>query len=174
MNKGTGIWIALLLLGGCAGNTYVPVEERSDGRGGAMTAPVRQTAPAAETGVAIESPPAPESSPRDRPAATAMPLSAPPTQRTSAPPPALLALLEQAETQEEAGQLQRALSYLERAQRISPREPLVYLQLARVRLSMNDLARATQLTERGLALSAGDSEMRGAFLALKREIEGRR
>jgi len=162
--------VALVGLVGCAGNAYVPVEERS-GRSppaGGATASI----PTAERGA----PPAvePVQGSAADPQPIVMPQSAPPTQRQAPPSAALLALLQQAESQEEAGQLQRALSYLERAQRISPREPLVYLQLARVRLSMNDLARASQLTERGMALSAGDGEMRAAFTALKREIEGRR
>lgn len=161
--KRVGIALVLaLLLGGCAGGSYVQVEERMKAPAETLTGAGEPVYPDNRNGAAATE--------KSKPVQPYMP----PAVRATAPSPALLALLQQAETQERAGQLQRSLSYLERAQRISPREPLVYLQLARVRLSMNDLARAAQLVERGLALAAGDDQVRSALQGLKREVEGRR
>tara|TARA_R110002110_G_scaffold323310_1_gene535615 strand:+ start:480 stop:1070 length:591 start_codon:yes stop_codon:yes gene_type:complete len=87
------------------------------------------------------------------------------------PSPVLLALMEQADSLEFRGDLQGALAQLERAQRIEPRDPLIYLQLARLRLHMNDRARAEQLTRKGLSLAGGDSDLRLAFEALLRELK---
>ena len=79
--------------------------------------------------------------------------------------------MEQADSLEFRGDLQGALAQLERAQRIEPRDPLIYLQLARLRLHMNDRARAEQLTRKGLSLAGGDSDLRLAFEALLRELK---
>ena len=59
--------------------------------------------------------------------------------------------------------MQGALAQLERAQRIAPRDPMVYLQLARLRLHMNDRPRAEQLARRGLSLAGGDPDLTRRF-----------
>lgn len=79
------------------------------------------------------------------------------------PIPALLALLEKAEEQQRQGQAQQALVSLERAQRIAPREPIVYLQLSQVYRSLDDKAAATQMARKGLSLSSGNADMQQAF-----------
>ena len=99
-------------------------------------------------------------------------IEAPVTTVQSKPPSgALLALLEQAETQQQSGDNQRALSSLERAQRIAPRDPAVYLQLSRLRLDMKDYRRAEQLARKGLSLSSGNKQMQRAFNTLLKQIK---
>ncbi|OMH32183.1 tetratricopeptide repeat protein [Motiliproteus sp. MSK22-1] len=93
------------------------------------------------------------------------------TVQSKPPSGALLALLEQAESQQQAGNNQRALSSLERAQRIAPRDPAVYLQLSRLRLDMKDYQRAEQLARKGLSLSSGNKQMQRAFNTLLKQIK---
>ncbi|MFT6915499.1 MAG: tetratricopeptide (TPR) repeat protein [Motiliproteus sp.] len=99
--------------------------------------------------------------------------AAPEMGKYAGPAPVLLALMEQADNLEARGDRQGALAQLERAQRIAPRDPLVYLQLARLRLHMDDRVRAEQLARKGLLLSGGDSELRLAFEALLAELKSR-
>ena len=185
----------LALLSACAGQPYpdVPVEERSYGvpqssypassqqsspsdssRTSApaynqsdlegSNSPARPSADRMDSTVAAS----PEGSAVAAPVASS---TAPPsTRHYDGPPPALLALMEQADRYESQGNQQAALAQLERAQRIAPRDPMVYLQLARLRLHMNDRARAEQLARRGLSLSAGDPELTEAFNALLKEL----
>ncbi|MCW8887092.1 MAG: tetratricopeptide repeat protein [Motiliproteus sp.] len=107
--------------------------------------------------------------------ASAAPRYQPPAAQAAPAQPsgALLALLEQAEQQHQSGRNQQALSSLERAQRIAPRDPLVYLQLARLRLDMKDYPRAQQLAKKGLSLSSGNDQMQKAFKALLQQIAQR-
>jgi len=81
--------------------------------------------------------------------------------------------MEQADALESRGDQQGALAQLERAQRIAPRDPLVYLQLARLRLHMNDSVRAEQLARRGLSLANGDQDLVLAFEAILVELQRR-
>lgn len=86
------------------------------------------------------------------------------------PTGAVLALLEQAETQHQQGQNQQALTSLERAQRIAPRQPLVYLQLARLHQDMGDTDRAEQFARRGKSLASGDARLQDAFNSLLQQL----
>lgn len=163
--------LLISLLTACAGqHRPVPVEERSIGT-------VKPAAADSSPSQADFAPTAKERSvPRAESKAEA-PLVAPPL--TTAPPrqrqyqgpsPALLALMEQADRYETQGNYDAALAQLERAQRIAPRDPMVYLQLARLRLQMGDPARAEQLARRGLSLSGQDPELVSAFNALLSKI----
>ncbi|MEH6649172.1 MAG: tetratricopeptide repeat protein [Motiliproteus sp.] len=184
------------VLSACAGqpNPNVPVEEKGFGAPQpAYPTPSHQSSPQQSSS---DTSPAPayQGADLDRSNASARtstqsksPVSVPPVNSSSAapsvsstappstrhydgPPPALLALMEQADRYESQGNQQAALAQLERAQRIAPRDPMVYLQLARLRLHMNDRARAEQLARRGLSLSAGDPELTEAFNALLKEL----
>ncbi|WP_246481070.1 tetratricopeptide repeat protein [Motiliproteus sediminis] len=153
------VWLLLMAtLAGCAGGRYTPpVEDRAHPEVGAPAG-----------GVVVAEPPMVSPPPAaDEPDRGA---SAPARRPTDPLSPAVVALLDQASRYETAGQRQQALAYLERAQRISPREPQVYLQLARVRLAMNDVTRAVQLTERGLALAPSGSQVQEQLLQLKRQL----
>lgn len=182
------------LLSACAGQPYpdVPVEEKgygvpqssypassqqssSDSR--LAPAPAYNESDPERSSTPARSPAEPKEtattvSPADSSSAIPMASStAPPsTRHYDGPPPALLALMEQADRYESQGNQQAALAQLERAQRIAPRDPMVYLQLARLRLHMNDRSRAEQLARRGLSLSAGDPELTEAFNALLKEL----
>ncbi len=68
------------------------------------------------------------------------------------------------------GRHDAALSVAERAQRIAPRDPEVYLLMARARFSRAQLSAAEQLVRRGLAFSPDGSRIRRQLQALLEEI----
>ncbi len=189
-----GLLLAPVIISGCATHDpgQVRIEDRSRGTSPSYQAPAPSPDPRVEQQVDQrtddESAPVARSFPAGQGAIDAAP-PPPATSESVTPPPqpafqppaasasrtepsgALLALLEQAETQHQAGNNQRALSSLERAQRIAPREPLVYLQLARLRLDMKDYQRADQLARKGLSLSSGNPQMQEAFRTLLKRIK---
>lgn len=65
-------------------------------------------------------------------------------------------LLASAETYRTKNQLARAQSTLERAQRIDPKEPKVYYELAVVHLRKNQPRQAEQMSKKGLSLAHGN------------------
>jgi predicted Zn-dependent protease len=71
-------------------------------------------------------------------------------------PPAVVALLDQAEVQANAGELEPAAASLERAIRIDPRNPVLWYHLATVRLSQGESAQAEQLAAKSNSLAAGN------------------
>ncbi|MEH6627202.1 MAG: tetratricopeptide repeat protein [Motiliproteus sp.] len=177
------LWLVPLILSGCA--THDPNQVRIEDRSLEGAAPVPASTRQIPAKISIQN--SDESKVEDlnrrqpavgnnAPAAViepSRPAYQPPasTVAPSEPSGALLALLEQAEQQHQAGRNQQALSSLERAQRIAPRDPLVYLQLARLRLDMNDHPRAEQLARKGLNLSSGNPQMQKAFKALLQRIK---
>jgi len=71
-------------------------------------------------------------------------------------PPAVVALLQQAEQQANAGELEPAAASLERAIRIDPRNPVLWYHLATVRLSQGESSQAEQLAVKSNSLAAGN------------------
>ena len=67
------------------------------------------------------------------------------------------ALVAQAHTQEAGGDFGQAAATLERALRIEPDNPLVWIELGRVRLGENNPAQAVSVGHKALALATGDS-----------------
>ena len=72
-------------------------------------------------------------------------------------PPAVLALLDQAEQQANAGELESAAASLERAIRIDPRNAVLWYHLATVRLSQGESAQAEQLAVKSNSLAVGNA-----------------
>lgn len=72
-------------------------------------------------------------------------------------PPAVIALLDQAEQQANAGELEPAAASLERAIRIDPRNPVLWYHLATVRLSQGESSQAEQLAVKSNSLAAGNA-----------------
>ena len=113
-------------------------------------------------------PPTPPS-PGAPPSGTAQPVPAIPGQgpavpeRPAAPPPrqfhlgpAASALIAQAHQQAMGGDYGQAATTLERALRIEPDNPLVWIELGRIRLSENNAAQADAMGRKALALATGD------------------
>lgn len=73
--------------------------------------------------------------------------------------PAVVALLDQAETQRAGGQLELSVATVERALRIEPRNPRLWYRLAELRLSMGMPERAEQLAMKSKALAVANPEL---------------
>ncbi len=69
--------------------------------------------------------------------------------------PAVVALLESAEQQANAGNLESSAASLERAIRIDPNNPVLWYHLATVRLEQGDSVQAEQLAVKSNRLAAG-------------------
>lgn len=122
----------------------------------------------------FRSPPPPPAAPGrvDTPAGTAQPAQpapqAPPaTPEAPTPPPAVpprqfhlgpatSALVTQAHQQAASGDTAQAAATLERAVRIEPDNPLVWIELGRVRLAENNPPQANAMGRKALALATGD------------------
>ena len=78
------------------------------------------------------------------------------TVTASTQPPAVVALLQQAEQQANAGDLESAAASLERAIRIDPRNPVIWFHLATVRLSQGEPSQAEQLATKSNSLAPGN------------------
>ena len=73
---------------------------------------------------------------------------------------AVVALLAKAQTQTTAGQLDQASASLERALRIEPRNPLLWQELARVRLDQGQYRQAENLASKANALAGDNRRLR--------------
>lgn len=73
---------------------------------------------------------------------------------------AVVALLDQAQTEAAAGRMEAAGASLERALRIEPRNPLLWQQLARVRLDQGEYRQAENLAAKSNAFAGKDQRLR--------------
>ncbi len=156
-----------LVVTGCAGpNPYVykaPVEDRS-----------RDAAPdvrASEPGTVVPAEPAPGvtvtpigQTPviRAQREALEKPVQVqvqPPVEQVVSQPqsPAVVALLETARQDSSSGNLRTAQNRLERALRIAPRDPEVYIQLADVQRRQGQFLQAEQVALKGVSVASGQS-----------------
>ena len=146
------ISLALLLaLAGCSiapFKTGSPASASSGTRpGGTGSAPVLTTPtdvqqPAPEQ--VIEAP-APAQIPKERPRTPAATLS-----------PASRALVSQAQAQRKKGDLPGATVSLERALRIEPNNPLLWIEMGRLRMDQRNYPQAENMGRKALAMAVGD------------------
>jgi tetratricopeptide (TPR) repeat protein len=96
------------------------------------------------------------------------PQEAPPEPPSRPPPkqfrlaPATLSLVSQAHKQSQGGDLGGAAATLERALRIEPNNPLLWIELGDVRLSESDGDQADNMGRKALALATGDPRAQSA------------
>jgi len=116
------------------------------------TAPVPSTAPPPAVAVIRPVPDLGEAPP-----APAEPLPAPRT----APPvsSASQALLTQSRSHQAAGRYEQAAASIERAVRIEPRQPVLWLELGNIRLKEGDFAQAESMGRKALSLATGDATL---------------
>jgi Tfp pilus assembly protein PilF len=113
----------------------------------------------------------PPAAPTGSPAGSAQPspgIPAPPSATATPEPPyvppprqfrlgpATTALVAQAHAQANGGDYGLAVATLERAQRIEPDNPLLWIELGRVQLNQNNAAQADAMGRKALALATGD------------------
>ena len=94
---------------------------------------------------------------RDRPAPVVPSESKKRAPVQSTQPPAVIALLAMAEQQANAGDLESSAASLERAIRISPRNPVLWYHLATLRLAQGDARQAEQLAVKSNSLAPGNT-----------------
>ncbi len=86
---------------------------------------------------------------------------------TKAQNPATIALISTAHEQARSGSLRSAQSSLERALRIAPKDPEVYLSLGEVHRQLGEYIQAEQMVLKGIAVAAGQSrKLRSLWSAL--------
>ncbi len=151
-----------LVVTGCAGpNPYVykaPVEDRS------------RTVQPSEPGTVVPAEPAPgvkvtpigqapviraQRDELDKPVQVQQPVEQVAVSRPQSP--AVVALLETARQDSSSGNLRTAQSRLERALRIAPRDPEVYIQLADVQRRQGQFLQAEQVALKGVSVASGQS-----------------
>ncbi len=97
--------------------------------------------------------PSPQPGPSTRaPGGSARPPEAEPAPRTNAS----AALLEQGKEARAAGRYAEATATLERALRIDPNNPLLWIELAEIKAADGDRAQAREMARKALTLAAGD------------------
>jgi hypothetical protein len=126
--------------------------------------------------------PTPAVPPPGEPGASANPPGAPPAPRPPLTPrehrfsPATRALVTQAQTLLARGDIDGASSTLDRALRIEPSNPLLWVELGRVRLVESDAHQAEACARKALALATGDRSTQaqaGRLLADALKAQGR-
>jgi tetratricopeptide (TPR) repeat protein len=115
------------------------------GSGPVLTAPPPQAeAPSPDAEPAVEVPPPPPP-PRERAKVPAATLS-----------PASKALVSQAQAQRKNGDLPGATVSLDRALRIEPNNPLLWIEMGRLRMDQRNYPQAENMGRKALAMSVGD------------------
>ena len=84
--------------------------------------------------------------------------------------PAVIALLGSARAAERSGDLQKAQSDLQRAQRIAPRDPNIYFALADTHYKLQAYSLAEQVALKGISVAGQDRELLRKFWLLISEI----
>jgi hypothetical protein len=121
---------------------------REAGAGPVLTAPTEIRRPDGEP--VIEMPP-PAQLPRERPKAPPATLS-----------PASRTLVSQAQAQRKKGDLPGATVSLERALRIEPKNPLLWLEMGRLRMDQRNYPQAENMARKALSMSVGDDATQSA------------
>jgi predicted Zn-dependent protease len=105
------------------------------------------------------------------PPGTDAPIEAPlptpvPKERPRAPPatlsPASRSLVSQAQAQRKRGDLPGASVSLDRALRIEPSNPLLWIEMGRLRLDQQNFAQAENMGRKALSMSVGDNTSQAA------------
>lgn len=145
------LYLCAIVLAGCASS---PFETETGGPGDKSTQGPGE-GPTVETPPVITGP-TPEAEPSVQ---VPMPLP-PPRERPRAPPatfsPASKALVSQAQTQRKRGDLPGAAVSLDRALRIEPNNPLLWIELGRLRMDQGNFPQAEAMGRRALSMSIGD------------------
>jgi tetratricopeptide (TPR) repeat protein len=98
----------------------------------------------------------PEAPPSNAPPQSPQPAAAAPAPRENHLSPATRSLVTQARTLQSRGDLDAASSTLDRALRIEPNNPLLWIEIGRLRFAENDAHQAEGCGRKALALASGD------------------
>jgi hypothetical protein len=149
----------LAILAGCATEPFrteppsKPTTPSTAGRGPSIPEEPQLPVPGT-TEPAIEAP-MPTPVPKERPKVAPATLS-----------PASKALVSQAQAQREKGDLPGATVSLERALRIEPRNPLLWIEMGRLRMDQRNYPQAEAMGRKALAMAIGDSRTQSSAWVL--------
>ena len=144
---------ALLAIAGCSTSPFrtgspgaggTPKAPEKPGSGPVVTAPEQTPAPGPGAEPSIEVPP-PAPLPRERPKVAAATLG-----------PASTALVSQAQSQRKRGDFPGATVSIERAMRIEPNNPLLWIEMGRLRMDQGNFPQAESMGRKALSMSVGD------------------
>ncbi|HET9693595.1 MAG TPA: hypothetical protein VFP48_04355 [Steroidobacteraceae bacterium] len=144
--RSTVVALLLAVVAGCAAPPFkteptAPTTPSPTGRG-----PTLPTVPPPGSGTEpVIDAPAPAPLPRERPKVAAATLS-----------PASRALVSQAQAQRKKGDLPGATVSLERALRIEPRNPLLWIEMGRLRMDQRNYPQAEAMGRKALSMAIGD------------------
>jgi len=142
---------ALLAIAGCSTSPFrtgspgaggTPKAPEKPGSGPIVTAPEQIPGPGAEPSIEVP-PPAPL--PRERPKVAPATLGA-----------ASTALVSQAQSQRKRGDFPGATISIERAMRIEPNNPLLWIEMGRLRMDQANFPQAESMGRKALSMSVGD------------------
>jgi len=174
MRLATVSLLALLLAAsGCTLNPFEKDGPRSSG-------PQAGTPPGAGGGPVITSVPEVTSTTpgTETPAGTVQPPASLPRERPKTPPATLStaskALVGQAQAQRNKGDLPGAAVSLERALRIEPNNPLLWIEMGRLRMDQRNFPQAEAMGRKALSMSIGDSRTQSqAWLLISDSLKAR-
>ena len=158
MRPSTRIIVALVLLSAAAGCAAPPFQTEpppGPAPGPSQTGRGPSIPPVPEPGTPVIEAPAPTPLPRERPKAAPATLS-----------PASRALVTQAQAQRNRGDLPGATISLERALRIEPRNPLLWIEMGRLRMDQRNFAQAEAMGRKALSVAIGDERSQSQAWAL--------
>jgi hypothetical protein len=159
-------FVALLVLTGCsiapfqpdtataAGGAAGPDTAKAAGAGPVLTVPTEEV-PAAPPPETVIEPPATATTPIPR---EPRPRTAPPAELK----PASRSLVQQSQAQRKKGDLASANVSLDRALRIEPGNPLLWIELGRLRMDQRNYPQAENMGRKALSMSVGDSRTQAA------------
>jgi hypothetical protein len=165
------ILVLLLMASGCTLTSFEPDTPKgtgthtptppAPGSGPIITSvpEVSPTAPGAEPGSVVAPTPLPRERPRTPPATLS---------------PASKALVGQAQTQRKKGDLPGATASLERALRIEPNNPLLWIEMGRLRMDQHNYPQAEAMGRKALSMSVGDNRTQSqAWLLISDSLKAR-
>lgn len=144
---------ALLAIAGCSTSPFrtgspgaggTPKAPEKPGSGPVVTTPEQTPVPGPGAEPSIEVPP-PAPLPRERPKVAAATLG-----------PASTALVSQAQSQRKRGDFPGATISIERAMRIEPNNPLLWIEMGRLRMDQANFPQAESMGRKALSMSVGD------------------
>lgn len=133
--------------------------------GCAVPSPYVARSPAPQPGQGPSVPSTVQTQPGTPPESSPPAQSLPPPVSTSRPrtlSPASRALVAQAQTQLSSGNDALAAATIERALRIEPDNPLLWTELAKIRMQSNNAAQAENLARKALSMATGDNKAQAA------------
>jgi tetratricopeptide (TPR) repeat protein len=141
---------------GCAVEPF----HKGDSRTAAQTTAPKPGGTGAGPVVTAPVPEAAAAGPESAPEAETLPPPPPPRERPKAPAaklsPASQALVNQAQAQRKKGDLPGATVSLDRALRIEPNNPLLWIEMGRLRMDQRNYPQAENMGRKALSMSVGD------------------